>query len=274
MTERRVVFLDFDGTYADRGFVPPAHVAAVRAARARGHLVLLCTGRPRSMLHADILGAGFDGFVAAAGGYVELAGEVLVDRRFPAELAATVLGLLDSHDIAYLLEAPDAVHGLPGVDVRLRTLLAEHFVDTDGRTGPDDILANLRMAADLSGASFGKVTLFDSPVPVSRLAATIGAEIGSVPSSLPGLAESAGELFLADVHKAVGMEAVVAQVGVDRRDVVAFGDGLNDVEMLRFAGIGVAIEGSHPEVLAAADTTAAGPGQGGLAAAFATLGLV
>lgn len=274
MNERRVVFLDFDGTYADRGFVPPAHVAAVRAARARGHLVLLCTGRPKAMLHADILDAGFDGIVAAAGGYVEIAGEVLVDRRFPPDLAATVLDLLDSHDIAYLLEAPDAVHGLPGVDVRLRALLADHFVDTSGRTGPEDILANLRMSGDLSAASFGKITLFDSPVPVSRLAASISAEIGWVPSSLPGLGESAGELFLPDVHKAVGMAAVVEHVGINQHDVIAFGDGLNDVEMLRFAGVGVAIEGSHPDVLAAADATAAGPELEGLADAFTALGLV
>lgn len=275
MSERRVVFLDFDGTYADRGVVPPAHVAAVRAARARGTMVLLCTGRPKAMISAEMLAAGFDGFVAAAGGYVEVAGQVLVDRRFPADLAASVLEVLDAHDIAYLLEAPDAVHGLPGVDVRLGGLLADHFGDTAGPAkGPADILANLRMSSDLSAESFGKVTLFDSPLPVSRLAASIGSEVDWVPSSLPGMGESAGELFLTGVHKAVGMEVVVEHFGFDQRDVIAFGDGHNDIEMLRFAGVGVAIEGAHPDVLAAADTTAGGPAVGGLAAAFAILGLV
>ena len=58
---RWALFLDVDGTYAHRGVVPAGHVAVVRAARARGHAVLLCTGRPRSMLQPRLLEAGFDG---------------------------------------------------------------------------------------------------------------------------------------------------------------------------------------------------------------------
>ncbi|WP_062004977.1 MULTISPECIES: HAD family hydrolase [Arthrobacter] len=61
------VFLDVDGTYADYGVVPDAHVRAVRSARAAGHKVFLCTGRPVSMLPEHILEAGFDGLIASAG---------------------------------------------------------------------------------------------------------------------------------------------------------------------------------------------------------------
>src|SRR5690606_25517177 len=115
----RTVFLDVDGTYADHGTVPPAHAAAVRAARRAGHRVLLCTGRPVSMLTDHLLDAGFDGVVASAGAYVRLDGAVAEDVRFPADLAAGVLALLDAHDVAYLLETPDAVYGPVGTDVRL-----------------------------------------------------------------------------------------------------------------------------------------------------------
>ena len=62
-------------------------------------------------------------------------------------------------------------------------------------------------------------------------------------------------------------------LGSRAEDVVAFGDGLNDVEMLEYAGAGVAIEGSAAPVLAAADRTAAPPAEQGLVAAFAELGL-
>lgn len=273
MTPRKAVFLDFDGTYADRGAVPEGHVAAVRAARAAGHLVLLCTGRPKSMLAEHVLNAGFDGIVAAAGGYVEVDGEVLLDTRFPADLAATVLQILDAHDVAYILEAPEALHGRPGVDERLQAILGGFFTDAPGEGGPQDILVNLRMSADLSGASFGKVTLFDSPVPVASLAEAIGNGIAVIPSSIHGMGDSAGELYLEGVHKAGGMAVVVERFSLERRNVIAFGDGLNDVEMLEYAGLGVAIEGSHPDVVAAADRVAAGPERAGLVEAFAALGL-
>ncbi len=271
---KRLVFLDFDGTYADHGVVPDAHVEAVRAVRAAGNGVFLCTGRPRSMIPAGVL-AEFDGFVAAAGGYVEIAGNVLADNRFPPELAARTVTVMDEHDAAYLLEAPEAVYGPPGVDRRLSDLLAGHLRSTDSpeREGPLDILAVLRMADDLRSTSFGKVTFFDSREPIATLVEHLGPEVGVLPSSIPDMGDGAGEIYLAWINKALGMQVVADHLGVDREQVVAAGDGLNDLEMLEYAGVGVAIAGSDPRVLAAADVVAPGPHEEGLVTAFADLGL-
>jgi hydroxymethylpyrimidine pyrophosphatase-like HAD family hydrolase len=274
-TARRAVFLDYDGTYADHGVVPNGHVLAVRAARASGHRVFLCTGRPRSMIHPSVL-AELDGFVAAAGGYVDVGGQLLADHRFPAELAARAVSLLDEHDVAYLLEAPEAVYGPPGVDRRLAALLRGRLRSSDhpDREGPRDILDALRMSDDLTGASFGKITCFDSPVPVSSIAQQIGPEIGALPSSIPDMGDSAGELYLSWIHKALGIQTVTDHLGIDRSQVVAVGDGLNDIEMLEFAGTAVAIQDSDPRVLTVADLVAPGPHQEGLVSLFVELELV
>jgi Cof subfamily protein (haloacid dehalogenase superfamily) len=271
----RLVFLDVDGTLADRGVVPPGHARAVREARAAGHRVLLCTGRPRAMLPPHLLDVGFDGLVASAGGYVELDGEVLVDERFPADLAAHVVEVLDAADAAYVLEAPTALYGRPGVEQRLRAQLAGHVRDPDGPSdGPHTLLERLVVSDDLASRSFAKVSYFQARTPWADLVAALDDRLGLLPSSVTGDAGStAGEIYLAGVHKARGIEAVSARLGVDRADVIAFGDGLNDIEMLAHAGTGVAIEGADPRVLAVADRTAAGPGREGLVAAFAELGL-
>ncbi len=268
------MFLDFDGTYAHHGVVPDAHVVAVRAARAAGHRVFLCTGRAKAMIPSVVL-AELDGFVAAAGGYVEIDGHVLLDHRFPPDLAARVVSLLDTHRVAYLLEAPEALYGPPEVDRRLTDLLARHlaFTGRSEREGPRDILAALRMSDDLTGTAFGKVICFGSPEPVTSLAAQIGPELSALPSSIPDMGDSAGEIFLSWVHKAVGIQTVLDHLGVAARDVIAIGDGLNDVEMLEFAGTAVAIEGSDPRVLEVADLVVPGPDRNGLVLAFAELGL-
>jgi Cof subfamily protein (haloacid dehalogenase superfamily) len=274
---RKIVFLDVDGTYADRGVVPPGHAAAVRAARAAGHRVLLCTGRPKAMLPDRILEAGFDGLVASAGGFVELDGELLVDTRFPEDLAARTIAVLDAEDAAYVLEAPDALYGRPGVDQRLTELLRGHLRNPDGpgtaQDRPLDILAQLHMTDDLAGHTFAKISYFGSRSPWWDVARRLGDRTGVLPSSAGALGDRAGEIYLRGVHKAHGITAVTEHLGLLREDVIAFGDGLNDVEMLAHAGTGVAIEGADPRVLEVADRVAAGPEREGLVAAFAELGL-
>ena len=58
------------------------------------------------------------------------------------------------------------------------------------------------------------------------------------------------------VNKATALAEVAMHLGVHAADVLAFGDGRNDIEMLRWAGRGVAIGDAPPEVQAAADDVA------------------
>ncbi|MDP9986708.1 Cof-type HAD-IIB family hydrolase [Arthrobacter sp. FW306-05-C] len=278
----RAIFLDIDGTYADHGLAPEAHVDAVRAARKLGHLVFVCTGRPLSMVPGHILDAGFDGTITGAGARVEVNGEVLKDARFEPDLAARIVEILDSHNAAYILEAPEALHGRTGVDRRLREVLGPIFAGRpqhDGVLSTDvdpleDILGPMRYSDDLRATSYAKISCFDSPVPLTRLLETFGPEVGLIPSSLSALGERAGEIFMAGTHKAVGIQVVQARLRLDRADIVAIGDSANDIEMLEYAGVGIAVEGGHPAVLAVADRVTAPPAGNGVALAFAELGLL
>ncbi len=61
------------------------------------------------------------------------------------------------------------------------------------------------------------------------------------------------EVSAASVTKASGLEQLCRRLGVERHEVVSFGDNNNDAEMLAWAGIGVAMGNAVPEALAAAD---------------------
>lgn len=272
----RAVFLDVDGTYADFGVVPEAHVDAVRAVRAAGHKVFICTGRPLPMLPESIMGAGFDGVIASAGAYIEVAGEILVDRSFPADLRSRALAALDAHDTVYVLEAQDATFVTPAGEARLRAHIAAHYASApaDRAVGSSAILAGLTVRADLRTTTFAKISVFESPVPMAELVAEIGSGIDVVANSIAAEGPHAGELFQRGISKADGVAAAIERLGIDRQDSLAFGDGQNDIEMVAYAGIGVAIEGSSPELLAVADRTAQPPSQNGLTTAFAELGLL
>jgi Cof subfamily protein (haloacid dehalogenase superfamily) len=64
--------------------------------------------------------------------------------------------------------------------------------------------------------------------------------------------------------KAKALAFLCERMGISREQSAAVGDGRNDVSMIAWAGLGVAVEGSEPEVIAAADRTVPGPGHGGI----------
>lgn len=275
MTAPRIVFIDFDGTYAARGFVPDAHAEAVAEASRRGHRILLCTGRPKCMLPDEVLEPPFAGVVAGAGGYAEVAGEVLLDLQFPAELGAEAVATLQRLDAGFLLEASDALAAPVGARARLERLLTPHFPAPPGeRSGVHAILDPLEERGDLEQFAFTKATVFESPMPAGELAAALGPEVAVVPSSITALGPGAGEFYLREVTKASGMVAVLEHLGLTSRDAIAVGDGHNDLEMLEHAGTAVAVETGPPELLALADLVIAGPESHGLVDAFRTLDLI
>ena len=61
------------------------------------------------------------------------------------------------------------------------------------------------------------------------------------------------ELFTPQTNKGKALEHVANILGFEREDIIAFGDGHNDIEMLEYAGIGVAMRNAHPELIQVAD---------------------
>lgn len=263
----RTVFLDFDGTIAHHGIVTRASAEAIRAARQRGHRVLLCTGRPRSGIPAEAAAIGWDGLVCSAGAYVEIDGEVLRDEHFPAELAERAIQVLDRHGAIFTIEGTRANLIRERDAQRLSGGLVRAGVDPAYATG-----LGITPAARIEGAPFNKITCFAANAEVPEMAAEIGPEVASVSLSLIGF-PGGGEIFLAGINKAGGAKIAAERLGAAQADIIAVGDGHNDLELLAYAGLAVAIQGSPDAVLALADRTAPGPTEDGLVQLFEELNL-
>jgi len=271
---RRAVFLDVDGTYAFHGTVPDAHVRAVREARAAGHAVFLCTGRPVSLIGEELLAAGFDGVVASAGAYVMLGDEVIQDIRFPTELAREALRLLDEVGTHYLLETPEGTYARrDSYDLLAARAALSAEPGFEHLATLHDIVAAIDVQQSLSPVGIGKITAFDGPVAITDIARQLGPGVSVFPSSIADLGVGSGEIYLSHVDKAIGVEAAITALGIPREDAVAFGDNLNDLGMITYAGVGVAMADGKAEVIAAADVVVPGPGENGVAVGFAQLGL-
>ena len=277
--DQRVVFLDVDGTLVDEfGHIPDSARDAVRRARANGHLVYLCTGRSTISIWQGIHDIGFDGVIAAAGGYVESAGTVLAHRHIPPDGVRRIGDWFGEHGVEYLLESNDGVFGSANVRSRLRALLLGSVADEEmlaelGK-GILGFIDEIRIGVDPDGVHVNKVSFLDSDVPIEVIRAAFADAYTVIPATVPLFGPNSGELSLSEIHKAIGIALVLDHLGLPRERSVAFGDGYNDLEMVEFAGVGVAMGNAVPDVVSRADMVTGSPREDGIATGFARLGLI
>jgi Cof subfamily protein (haloacid dehalogenase superfamily) len=252
----KLVALDIDGTLLawveGRGTtheeIRPAVREAVQRAHDAGAHVVLASGRsPHGMTNvADLLGlhdeSGDPLWVVASNGAV-------VFRYPPLEVVHEVT--FDAREAvrAVLAEHPDALVAVEerGVGYRLN----RHF--PDGELSGDMIVTDLE---EMISKPVSRVIIRD-PEATAEDFVTTAARLG-----LHGTNYVVGwtawlDLSPVGVHKASGLAQVCERLGVDRSDVLAIGDGRNDLEMLSWAGRGVAMGQAVEEVRASADDVTA-----------------
>lgn len=244
----RALFLDLDGTLVGReNRVSPAVRQAVDAARNRGCEVVLCTGRSRISTEPVAEQLGHQGYAIVSNGAVVLhlgRREVLCCNRIPAGTAVqAVRALMEAGAAPQVYEdAVESARILYHPDYPVEIHNAE-------RQRPWPELADRLPFEPICISSFGPEKRL-RPV-AERLAR----------SPFPGtFVEQAGThaTWCLEIHhrrsgKCNGLRRVLERLDLVPAHVLAIGDHINDLEMLRFAGVGVAMGNALPEVRAAAD---------------------
>jgi Cof subfamily protein (haloacid dehalogenase superfamily) len=115
-----------------------------------------------------------------------------------------------------------------------------------------------------------KIVIVGEPVALDGLQEALRAGFDGrlfIAKSLPYFLEVA----MPGVSKGAALHFVCGRLGIDPAAVVAFGDGANDVELLRDAGLGVAVEDADAALLRVADWTVPPVAQDGVAGFLAAL---
>lgn len=273
----KAVFLDVDGTYMVGNVVPRSAADAVRRARANGHEVFLCTGRSLAEIYPHITEAGFDGIISAGGGAASYGDTTVLSYVFPPDLLGRALTFLDGHGIDYILETDTVMIGSPGCR---RHLARVRHPDVDEETferlleTTDHFVKPVVAVEDYARTDVRKVLFLGSGTPLDDIRAEFAGDLDVVGGTIPAFGENMGELALPDVHKASAIERLIAHAGIAREDTIAFGDGANDLEMLDYVAVGVAMGNANDAVKAAADLVVASADADGIADGFARLGLI
>ena len=266
----KLIFLDIDGTIAVPGQPPGKDtVAAIRAARANGHKVFLSTGRLESSIPEQIRSIGFDGGIYSAGGRVVIDGKEILNRSMPVELLQQVTRLMRERNLYFMLESATGTYA--GIDdqplsyvsgdlirlleMELHTLPRKQMPDHD----PVYKIVSLAESKD-QAEQFAQKLSSDAKV----------VNFGRMAPDMPVISEISDW----NIHKGAALDCICRYLEADPEDCIAFGDSLNDMEILQAAGIGIAMGNAARRLKELADQVCERCDEDGVAKALARLGLI
>lgn len=258
-----LIATDVDGTLLDADEqVTPRTKAAVLAAVEAGTQFVLATGRPPRWISPVVDALGFAPMAVCANG------AVLYDSANDRILSARTLSvevLVELAEVATRV-IPGAGLAVERVGATAHDAATPGFLSSPGYEhawlNPDNTEVSL---ADVLGAPAVKLLIRKSGARSADMAAALAGHIGIQGDLTYSTNNGLIEVVPLGVSKATGVDEVARPLGITAEDVVAFGDMPNDIPMLLWAGLGVAMGNAHPEAMAAADEVTAPNTDDGLA---------
>ncbi len=253
--------IDLDGTLlTTQRRVSDANVEAISQARGMGVEVVPVSARPPFGMKAVIDRVGLNDFlVAYNGAYVahQSSGEVLFHRPMAASDAATIVRLTRDHELYvgyyvgmqwYVERVCEEMHfearGLNATPIIVADLI------NDAPPQPDKFIV-IDLANTDRLERFYQATQSLTPHLNIHYSSSVSIEIGDRAAS-----------------KGMALEFLSKRLGTPRDRVMAIGDSFNDLSMLEFAGVGIAVGNAPPEVQARADGVVASNDADGVAEAI------
>jgi Cof subfamily protein (haloacid dehalogenase superfamily) len=246
-----LIATDVDGTLLDEHEdVTPRTKAAVLAAVDAGARFVLATGRPPRWVSPVVDALGFAPMAVCANGavvYDSATDRILSARTLSAEMLAEL--------------AEVATRVIPGAGLAVERVgrtahdaATPQFLSSPGYEhawlNPDNTEVSL---ADVLSAPAVKLLIRKAGARSSDMAEALAPHVGLEGDLTYSTNNGLIEVVPLGVSKATGVEEVAGPLGITADDVVAFGDMPNDIPMLLWAGLGVAMGNAHPEAKAAAD---------------------
>ena len=254
----RLIATDLDGTFLrSDGTVSERTVRAWSALPQRGIETVLVTARPPRWLHDLHHVVGAHGIAICGNGafiYAVERREVIATHCFEIDLLTSII--------------EDLRRAVPQVRLAVETATGPAFEESwpDPHRDPVHRSSPRGGVEVLLAAPVGKLLALAPGLPTEEFLAVVSEVVGPRGHLAYSGAFGLAEINPLGVTKAVALANWAEERSVAAGQVWAFGDMPNDLPMIEWAGVGVAVANAHPEVLAAADLVVASNDDDGVAA--------
>lgn len=238
----KAAFFDIDGTLVSfkTHAIPQSTIDAIHDIRQQGVKVFIATGRPLPFIN-NLTGLEYDGIMSVNGACcLDADGTVISRNPVPKEDIMRIIDDARSHPMPIAFAAND------GAIVVNPEAAMEHLQEVF--TLLDITLPPSHPIEDALNMDVLQVIAFFTAEEEERMMRNV----------LKGCDANRWHPYFADcvakgTNKATGIDTICSHYGIALQDTVAFGDGGNDITMLRHAGVGVAMGNASDEVKEHAD---------------------
>lgn len=239
----KVLFFDVDGTLVqnDKGIdkIDPRIIDKLNQIKEAGNHLFIATGRPFAFVNEYLLSLDFDGFVMANGSHVMVEGKSIFENYLGHENVVEIVSFLESHQVEYILQ--DNKYGY----------LKAHFTTMWDFYQRCNIKED-HIIKEFDQAVYHKVIKMEISLPDHLAQEFITLIDGRFGYDYNGTINSF-ELYAKDITKAQGIEKTLNYYDLSIQDSYAFGDGYNDMEMIKAVGCGVVMGNGVDELKEIAD---------------------
>ncbi|MFK2826428.1 Cof-type HAD-IIB family hydrolase [Bacillus sp. B190/17] len=255
-----IVFFDIDGTLLDHDKKLPASAKeAIHSLKNEGHIAAIATGRAPFAFKEIREELDIHSYVSLNGQYVVLEGEVIYKNPLDtAELQLlSEFSAASQHAIAYMSHE----------DIKC---------NVPYHTYVEDSIRSLKLS--FSHPSYDPEYFKNREIYQSLLFCTDEQEAYYISRfqkfNFVRWHEYSMDVIPTGSSKAIGIEKMIEKLGFTKDQVYAFGDGLNDIEMLQFVGNGVAMGNAYDQVKNIAKHITKDVGDHGIAHGLELVGLL
>ncbi|MRX71656.1 Cof-type HAD-IIB family hydrolase [Bacillus lacus] len=253
----KIIFFDIDGTLLDHDKnIPESTRTAVQDLKKAGHHVAISTGRAPFMFEDLREELGIDSFISFNGQFVVFEGDVIYKNPLNTETLQKVLKFSEETDHALVFMSDK-----------------EMMATKENHPYIHQSMGSLKFAHPGLNPEFYK----QNEIYQTLLFCKEGEE--EKYAHFEDLNFIRWHEYSTDIlpyggSKAEGIKKLLERLGREKEDIYAFGDGLNDLEMIRFAGHGVAMGNAVPALKEIADFVTKPVDEGGIEYAVKELGLL
>ena len=250
--DKKIIFFDIDGTLSDPVYgVLDSTIESIKKLKENNHFVFISTGRTKNTIQDDVLSLGFDGVIAGGGCHIEYKDEIILENYIPAKLLRKMTSFLNENNIYYSLEGRDKIfmtekmvkYLLNNVNLLKKRQNSEmkKLISEREKISYESNINELDVDFDL----ISKICFVcEHSLQVDFIREFAEDDFQVIAHEAPDKSVYNGEVVLKGYNKGFAARKICEHLNMGNENTIAFGDSMNDLDLLEAVNHGVAMGNS------------------------------